>query len=204
MPKANKSKSKPMVFAENFEKCEGCDHVGADCIPYIVSLSSAELLEWCRIRKKQLRMTNEELAEKSNTALGTINRLFASKNTDFMYSSMQSVVFALLGLDTSEVSCHRPGYDERIQALEAQHEKELAQARQEDKRMIDVLKEQLEYEQKVAEGKSRAIKLLTVALVVVLSLIIIALLIDRLNPDIGFFWLKDLFSTTESVIPGRL
>lgn len=204
MPKANKSKSKPMVFAENFEKCEGCDHVGADCIPYIVSLSSAELLEWCRIRKKQLRMTNEELAEKSNAALGTINRLFASKNTDFMYSSMQSVVFSLLGLDASEVSCHRPGYDGRIQALEAQHEKEIAQARQEDKRMIDVLKEQLEHEQKIAEGKSRAIKLLTVALVVVLSLIIIALLIDRLNPGIGFFWLKDLFSTTKSIIPGRL
>lgn len=203
MPKANKRNPKPMVFAENFEKCEGCGHVGADCIPYLVSLSSAELLEWCRIRKKQLRMTNEELAEKSNAALGTINRLFAAKNTDFMYSSMQPVVFSLLGLDVSEVSCRR-GYDERILTLEEQHKKELAQARQEDKRMIDVLKEQLEHEQKIAEGKSRAIKLLTVALVVVLSLIIIALLIDRLNPDIGFFWLKDLFSTTESIIPGIL
>ena len=185
-----------------FEKCNGCDRIGIDCIPYLVSLSSDDLLEWCRIRKKQLRMTNEELAEKANSAMGTINRLFSSKRTDFMYSSMQPIVFALLGIDGDDISCTKPDTKE----LERKHKEEIERIRQEDKRMIDFLNKQLAQEQKQAISRQKTIRWLVVALIVLLVLIIVALLVDRLNPNIGFFWLKTLFAPDTGMQgnPGKL
>lgn len=91
-----------------FEKCSKCDHIGIDCISYLMSLPANDLLDWCRLRKKQLRMTNEELALKSNSVLGTINRLFSSKHTDFMYSSIQPIVFALLDLAQKKSPARNP------------------------------------------------------------------------------------------------
>lgn len=183
-----------------FEKCSKCDHIGIDCVSYLMSLPANDLLDWCRMRKKQLRMTNEELAIKSNSALGTINRLFSSKHTDFMYSSIQPIVFALLDLDAEKVSCQEPSApdEERIAALVQQHKEEMERQRQDDQQTIDILKKQLENEHETSTKRLTAIKWLGVSLGFTLVLIIVALVIDRLNPEIGFFWLGELFNNTGS------
>lgn len=182
--------------AKKFEKCTDCDRAGIDCAPFILSLSSEDLLEWCRIRKKHLRMTNEELAEKANAAPGTVGRLLRAKSTDFIYSSMQPVVLALLDVDADKVSCQEPAGpdEERIAALVQQHKEEMERQRQDDQQTIDILKEQLANEHETATKRLIAIKWLGVSLAFTLVLIIVALIVDRLNPNIGFFWLGELFN----------
>lgn len=182
-------KDEPMV--SKFEKCVDCNRAGIGCAPFLLSLSSDELLDWCRMRKKQLRMTNEELAEKANAAFGTVNRLFRAKSTDFMYSSIQPIVLALLNEDAKEVSCQEPAPvdEERIKALMQHHREEMERQRRDDQQTIDILKKQLENEHETSAKRLTAIKWLGVSLGFTLVLIIVALIIDRLNPEIGFFWL---------------
>lgn len=185
---------------KNFEKCNDCDRAGIDCAPFLLSLSSEDLLEWCRIRKKHLRITNEELAEKANVASGTVGRLLRAKGTDFIYSSMQPVVLALLDVDADKVSCQEPSApdEERIAALVQQHKEEMERQRRDDQQTIDILKKQLENEHETSTKRLTAIKWLGVSLGFTLVLIIVALIIDRLNPEIGFFWLGELFNNTGS------
>lgn len=182
---------------KNFEKCNDCDRAGIDCAPFLLSLSSEDLLEWCRIRKKHLRITNEELAEKANVASGTVGRLLRAKGTDFIYSSMQPVVLALLDVDADKVSCQEPTApdEERIAALVQQHKEEMERQRADDQQTIDILREQLKNEHETSTKRLTAIKWLGVSLGFTLVLIIVALIIDRLNPNIGFFWLDELFNT---------
>lgn len=196
MPTAKNDES----VTKNFEKCNDCDRAGIDCAPFLLSLSSEDLLEWCRIRKKHLRITNEELAEKANVASGTVGRLLRAKGTDFIYSSMQPVVLALLDVDADKVSCQEPSApdEERIAALVQQHKEEMERQRRDDQQTIDILKKQLENEHETSTKRLTAIKWLGVSLGFTLVLIIVALIIDRLNPEIGFFWLGELFNNTGS------
>lgn len=70
--------------------------------------------------------------------------------------------------------------------------------RHDDQQTIDILKKQLENEHETSTKRLTAIKWLGVSLGFTLVLIIVALVIDRLNPNIGFFWLGELFNNTGS------
>ena len=85
--------------------CASCTHPGIDCIPHLMTLSSADLIEWCRFRKDALRLTNGDIAGLFNVPKGTIDRIFSSDGTDFRFSTIQPIICVLAECKPSEMEC---------------------------------------------------------------------------------------------------
>ena len=63
----------------------------------IITLTSADIVKWCRERKKSLGYSNQKLAELTGVPIGTIDRIMSGNYTEFKYSSIQPIVSTLLG-----------------------------------------------------------------------------------------------------------
>ena len=88
-----------------FEKCIKCNRLGDSCVPNLMLLPFSELLQWWDKRQKYLGWTNKTLEEKSTVPLGTINRIKGGDYTDCKYSTIRSVLIALIGGTTDEFPC---------------------------------------------------------------------------------------------------
>lgn len=88
-----------------FEKCIKCTRIGESCVPNLMLLPFADLMQWCTKRQKHLEWTNQMLADNSNVPVGTINRIKAGEYGDCKYSTIQHIVIALIGGTTGEFAC---------------------------------------------------------------------------------------------------
>lgn len=87
-----------------FEKCIKCNRMGESCVPNLMLLPFSDLMQWCAKRQKHLNWTNQTLAEKSKVPVGTINRIKAGED-DCKYSTIKSILIALIGGTTDEFAC---------------------------------------------------------------------------------------------------
>lgn len=101
-----------------YEKCIICNRIGESCVPNLMRLSFPDLIQWCNKRQKHLGWTNQTLADKSKVPVGTINRIKAGDYLDCKYSTIRSILIALIGGTADEWPCN------------AQVEKELQQLEQ--------------------------------------------------------------------------
>lgn len=88
-----------------FEKCIKCPIIGESCVPNLWLLPFPELVKWCIKRQKHLGWTNQILADKSHTPVGTISRIWAGDYADCRFSTIKNVLIALIGGTTDEFSC---------------------------------------------------------------------------------------------------
>lgn len=88
-----------------FDKCIKCNRLGESCVPNLMILPFSELLKWWDKRQKYLGWTNKILEDKSKVPLGTINRIKSGDYTDCKYSTIRSVLIALIGGTTDEFPC---------------------------------------------------------------------------------------------------
>lgn len=88
-----------------FEKCIKCNRMGESCVPNLMLLPFANLIQWIDKRQKHLEWSNQTLADKSNVPVGTIKRIKAGDYTDCKYSTMKSILIALIGGTTDEFAC---------------------------------------------------------------------------------------------------
>lgn len=89
-----------------FDRCITCERLGQDCVPNLMALPFAELLTWWKKRQAFLGWSNQTLSEKCNIPVGTINRIKAGED-DCRYSTMRSVIHALLGGYAVEFPCQK-------------------------------------------------------------------------------------------------
>jgi ATP-dependent protease HslVU (ClpYQ) peptidase subunit len=70
-------------------------------------LPFSELIQWWDKRQKHLGWTNQQLADhpKCQVPVGTIKRIKAGDYADCKYSTIKSVLIALIGGTTDEFSC---------------------------------------------------------------------------------------------------
>jgi ATP-dependent protease HslVU (ClpYQ) peptidase subunit len=68
-------------------------------------LPFSELIQWWDKRQKHLGWTNKTLEEKSKIPLGTITRIKGGDYMDCKYSTIKSILIALIGGTTDEFSC---------------------------------------------------------------------------------------------------
>lgn len=87
-----------------FEKCIKCNRIGESCVPNLMLLPFAELMQWCNKRQKYLGWANQTLADKSKVPVGTINRIKAGEE-DCKYSTIRNILIALIGGTTDEFAC---------------------------------------------------------------------------------------------------
>lgn len=194
-----------------YSECLSCPKLGSACDgPNFLAMSSAQLLAWCKERKHNLHMTNAKLGESSNTPKGTIDRLFAGTETGFQFDTIGPIVKALVGCAKwSNNPCAHPygQNDEEINekiaqatetirelkrenhrlahelALERQHRADMEKAEKQTTETLQFMRDQL-------KGRRAAIIALAIAFGLCFALIIFALIVDRLNGDMGFFWLE--------------
>lgn len=107
-----------------YEKCIQCNKMGESCVPNLMLLPFSDLMQWCAKRQKYLDWTNQTLADKSKVPVGTINRIKAGEE-DCRYSTMRSILIALIGGTTDEWACTAQVEKElrQMEQLEQQAEK---------------------------------------------------------------------------------
>ena len=80
------------------EKCIKCDNLGVTCAgPNFFLMTSAEVVEWCKERKKHLRMTRDKLKDSCGVPMGTLNRFFTGKNNYFYFETARPILRVLAG-----------------------------------------------------------------------------------------------------------
>ena len=104
-----------------FEKCIKCSRIGESCVPNLMLLPFGELIQWWDKRQKYLGWSNQILADKSKTPVGTINRIKAGEE-DCKYSTIKNVLITLIGGTTDEFACteHVEKELQQIEQLERQ------------------------------------------------------------------------------------
>ena len=88
-----------------FDKCIKCERLGESCVPNLMLLHFPELIQWCIKRQKHLGWSDQVLAEKSKVPIGTISRIKVGNYADCKYSTIKSILIALIGGTTDEFSC---------------------------------------------------------------------------------------------------
>lgn len=148
-----------------------------------------------------------------SVSLSTVKRVFADGSEDWSFrvcDTVQPIADVLLaeGGAPEVGSCERAAY----QAI-AEQQRELlgdmsAMMQDSSGDVLSLAREQLAQYERRLRFAERRVAVLVVALVLLLMLIIAALVVDRLNPDIGFFWLgeqaRQAVAETASVFLARV
>lgn len=169
-----------------YNECLMCPKLGITCDgPNFVAMPARDLLEWCKQRKARLGLTNAKLSELSGVPKGTIDRLLAGEHSDFKFETVRPILKALVGGSFDGNPCPAPDDkpNEHLADIIAQQKESIRLLEEEHTRMLDFFQGQHAKNRKV-------ILVLGILLMFTLLIIIAALVIDRLNPNIGFFWLE--------------
>lgn len=191
-----------------YKECLTCPKLGISCDgANFIAMTAHELLEWCKLRKHRLGLSNASLADLSGVPKGTIDRVFSADTNDCKYETIRPIVRALVGEWTNR-PCPTPEdakKDERLIADLKRAETENGKLCSEIERLQQFIHEQtVQYGDDMAKvrantenalilfkaqmrGKNIAIVVLAAALAVVLSSVIGVLVYDMLNPNVGWF-----------------
>jgi len=138
-----------------YEKCITCDRIGESCVPNLMRLPFHDLIQWCNKRQKYIGWTNQVLAYRCSVPLGTINRIKAGDYLDCKYSTIRSILIALIGGTTDEWPCNAQVEKElqQVEELEKQTAK-LASIEKEN----EALKNRLEHIDEQHRNDIRAVR----------------------------------------------
>lgn len=139
-----------------YEKCIACDRIGESCVPNLMRLSFADLMQWCNKRQKHLEWSNQTLADVSKVPVGTINRMKAGNYLDCKYATIRNIVIALVGGTIDEFPCNAQVEKElehvaKLAAIEAENDamklrfREIDELHRQDVRAI-----RAEYQEQIA------------------------------------------------------
>lgn len=152
--------------------------------PNFFTASAPEMLEWCKERKARLGLTNAKISYLSGIPKGTVDRLFAGEHMDVKFETVRPIVKCLVGGEFDVNTCIAPDMvqmEHQAEIIE-QQQQTIHRLEEEKVRMMKFFENQLEIKRKYN-------MVLVSALTITLLIIIVALIVDRLNPDRGFFWL---------------
>lgn len=183
-----------------YDKCIVCEHLGVCCDgPNFLAMTLERWCEWCRLRKEYLGLTNEKIAEDANVAKITVTRIMALSNIgDIHLSTMQAVTRVLVGGTWGQYPCPLDTVSIPSDCALLQAELDRSNERYQSARAsIDHLKAQVAFNEKQIVEKDQTLKanrrtaiLLSAMLTISLAVIFSALMFDRQNADIGYFWVN--------------
>jgi predicted transcriptional regulator len=152
-----------------FDKCIKCSKIGESCVPNLMLLPFAELMQWLIKFQKHLGWSNQTWADKSDVPVGTINRMKAGDYSDCKYSTIRSLAISVMGGTKDEFSCteqvekelrqmeqlerqaaklsaveeENAMLKERLSQIDEQHRQDIRIIREEAKEQITFLKDEL-------------------------------------------------------------
>ena len=201
-----------------YNQCIDCGHIGKNCDgPNFLAMSTERWCEWCHLRKEYLGWTNAKIAEISGVSKISVDRIMSSNVKDLRNTTMQAVTKALVNGTWGQYPCAMEALSEKetvyvdnpvvveqckklqnaLDSQTAEHRKEIADLLAREQRQKEFLRDQIAEKDKLLaeryefiKRKDRVTTLLGVLLAITLLIIITALIIDSLNPNIGFFWVN--------------
>lgn len=144
------------------EKCNNCAHPSKACISFLMTLSTREMLEWCRFWKERLGWSNATLAAKSLVPKGTIDRILSLTKgeldkTDVKLVTVRPIICALTGCTLEELeTCEVVNMAEN--AALAEKNRLLTEQLKEAKGVIAIYREQNATYKKQLAVQSKLIK----------------------------------------------
>ena len=196
-----------------FNKCFKCEYLRSGCSgPNLAVMTVERACEFLQICRQQLGYSYQKVADLSMLSVITVKRILTGQIKDPGFMTMQALSFVLVGDPNGKHPCAIDLFGEETKtALTAckeakdalaRKDAEFDRLREDDRAKINFLKQQVDFQgaQMVEKDrlmherydflkrKDRIILLLGLLLSVCLLAIIGALVIDKLNPDIGFFW----------------
>lgn len=193
-----------------YNVCIDCIHIGKNCDgPNFLAMTTDRWCEWCHIRKEYLGWTNAKVAELSGVSKISVDRIMSCNVKDLRNTTMQAVTKALVNGSWGQYPCASSFTTEKETvyvdnpALVEQC-KHLQETQAADKRKIDFLLKQIDFKEKQMDSKDKLLKerydflkmkdryILTLGVLLGISLLTIigALVVDAMNPNIGFFWVQ--------------
>ena len=192
-----------------YKDCLTCPKLGISCDgANFLAMTAHELLDWCKLRKNRMGLSNADLAEMAGVPVGTLNRLFSSDMIDCKYETVRPIVKALVG-DWTKSPCPTPGdakQDEHLIAelerLKAENESIKRHFTEAEDRHNKIMQQHYEDIAKVRENTQNALVLFKSQMrakniaIIVLSAVVLLFIFaalglyvyDKLSPGIG--WLR--------------
>lgn len=209
----------PKTMEENScNKCVSCGHIGEKCVgPNFLTMTIERICEWCRLRKEYLhtldsRWTNAYVAEKAGISKNTVDRFLGGTLVDIKVSSLSYIIQVLLNGAGGQLPC-TAGEPEVVYvdnpALidECKRQQEALSVSEANRhKQTDFLMDQLAIKDEQLASKDvqlaeyagftkRKNRLLTLVMLLGIlgwAIIITALILDRIDPTRGFFWLDTI------------
>lgn len=196
-----------------YSECIKCPKIGISCDgPNFFAMNTQELLAWCKERKKELKLSNAQLAEMSGMPKGTIDRLFAGEHFDFRYETIRPLLKALTGGAWSGNPCAALQEDEvlkkKVQELEAElarRDESIRHYKENYDGMTTLVantnkrhEEQLHFLEGEIKRKNKFVTGLAILAVLALLYIIVTLIIDLADPSRGYYWLESFLRLPQS------
>ena len=210
-----------------YESCVTCLKAGTSCRePRITDMSIEEAIVLMKARKKFLGYSNQYIADRCTPkmAKGTIDGIFAATHADFRFETIRPVWNVLFGGEVPDNLCpelsegERGKYEEKIRELEKLLDYEV-RWRDDKIKHFETMNDSLQtlvantnaratqdkdFLKSELKRKNKIIGIIGSFLGIALAVIITALIVDRLNDDMGFFWLRSWFDGSGNGLMQRL
>lgn len=198
-----------------YEKCLNCKHLGDDCDgANLLIMDTQELREWCEeLRKLRPGMTYDKISSITGVSKTAVYNFLHGANTECRIDTARLIAKALIGGNCDDNPCgnvtssEKAAYEDEIQKLKnslAWYEDKVKTLQETNEAMQtlitntnarttqdkEFLRKQLNDRYDFLKRKDRVITILSVLLALCVLLIITALIIDRTNSGVGFFWLR--------------
>lgn len=209
-----------------YEKCIKCNQMGDSCDgPNMLSMEAKELGLWCNeYRKSQPGMTLDKVAAGADVSKTSVHGFLNGAHEDCSYHTAHAIAKYITGGKWEENPCgnltnsEKAAYEEKIRQLKESitwHEDKIKHLTETNAAMQTLITntnkrntESQDFLRSQIKNRNKAVAILATFLAITTLLIIAALVIDNLNPDIGFFWLEGLLGPhgngSESLIRGSL
>lgn len=194
-----------------YEKCLSCEQLGTTCDgPNLLAMETVDLGLWCNeLRKDTPGMTYDRIAAETNLSKSAVRDFFVGAHEDCSMRTARTLARYITKGKWDDNPCgnltnsEKAAYEERIRQLEKDkvwHEDKIKSLEKQVESMQTLITntntrttQDKDFLRSQIKSKNRAIVILSISLAVCLLVIITALIIDRTNSGIGFFWLESLF-----------
>lgn len=185
-----------------YEKCLLCKELPGACDgPNFLAMETSELGLWCNEKRKHIPgMTYDKIAAETGISKSAVYSFLTGAHSDYRIETIRPIVKLITGGKWDDNPCgnlsnsEKAQYEEKMRFYDSEikwRDDKIQHILSENKslqgRIVDsnrILQDRYEF----LKRKDRVIGLLAILLTITLLVIIAALVIDSINPNIGFFW----------------
>lgn len=187
-----------------YKGCLECKQLGTACDgPNLLLMDAVELGQWCdELRKKRPGATYDKTAAETKVSKTAVYNFLTGAHADCRLETARPIAGWLIGSSCEGNPCgnvtnsEKAAYEEKIRQLEEGirwRDDKIGHLQKSNASMETLITNTNARFTKDKDFMRKVITVLGVSLGICLVAIIGALIIDRINPEVGFFWLGGMF-----------